>query len=84
MELFFRLSAYPLDFGGRAHRLGENVKNIARGKLYAVHTFLAHGRHPLPGTTPFLDSVGLGENGGFAEYLVVDAANLVVVVSAFL
>ena len=65
------------------HRLGENVKNIARGKLYAVHDFLAHGGHPLPGATPFLDSVGLGENGGFAEYLVFDAANLVVVVGAF-
>ena len=58
------------------------MRHIALGKLYAVYDPVPHAKHVLPGFPPFSDSIGIGENGGFAEYLVVDARELVLVVSA--
>lgn len=56
------------------------MKDIAVGKLYAVHDIVPHAKHALPGLTPFTDSIGIGENGGFAEYMAVDASQLILVV----
>ncbi|KAH9943281.1 N-benzyl-3-pyrrolidinol dehydrogenase [Epithele typhae] len=55
-----------------------NVRHIAKGKLYAIHDLVPHGAHPLaPGQSPLTDSIGIGENGGFAEYILADSVELV-------
>ena len=57
------------------------MKGIEKGKLYAVYAPVPHSHDLLTGFPPFLDSIGIGENGGYAEYLAVDASELVPVVS---
>ena len=57
------------------------MRHIALGKLYAVYAPLPHAKSALPGFPPLSDWIGVGKNGGFAEYLVVDARELVLVVS---
>ena len=60
--------------------MGKDVKDIEVGKLYAIWDVVAHGHHQLPGFPPFADSIGIGENGGFAEFIVADVSDLVPVV----
>ncbi|TBU53000.1 N-benzyl-3-pyrrolidinol dehydrogenase [Dichomitus squalens] len=62
---------------GYAVELGKDVENIEIGKLYAIWDIVAHGPHQIPGLPPFADSIGIGENGGFAEFIVADASDLV-------
>ncbi|KAH9939059.1 N-benzyl-3-pyrrolidinol dehydrogenase [Epithele typhae] len=62
---------------GYAILLGSDVVGIDIGKLYAIWAIVPHGPNPLPGLPEFTDSIGLGLNGGFAEYITVDASNLV-------
>ena len=62
-------------------RLGQNVTGIEMGQMYVVWDAVPHGTHPVAGFPSFLDSIGIGENGGFAEYMVVDATELIPVVS---
>ena len=63
-------------------RLGSDVQGIVVGQLYAiwdaVPCVLAH---PTTTLSPVLDAIGLGIDGGFAEYIAVDAAQLIPVVS---
>ena len=62
------------------NRIGQDVVGIEIDKLYAVYAVVPHAMHLLPNFPPFLDSIGIGENGGYAEYLVVDASQLIPVV----
>lgn len=58
------------------YRLGDNVPAITLGSLYAVHAILPCAT----GLPPILNSDGIGMNGGYAEYVVVDQRQLVPVV----
>ncbi len=57
------------------------MTGVVAGQLYAVWAVTPCPRAALPGFPPFADSIGLGENGGFAEYMVANASELVPVVS---
>ncbi|KAL1949901.1 hypothetical protein VTO73DRAFT_8782 [Trametes versicolor] len=58
---------------GTAVKLGDNVTGITLGSLYAVHAILPCAT----GLPPILNSDGIGMNGGYAEYVVVDQRQLV-------
>ncbi|KAI0649383.1 GroES-like protein [Trametes meyenii] len=59
---------------GYAVKLGLEVEGITEGKLYAIYDVVpCIAMTNLP---PALNSVGLGRNGGFAEYIVVAAQEL--------
>ena len=60
------------------------MKDIEIGKLYVVYILVPHAKNPLKGFPSLTDSIGAGENGGFADYLLVDASELVPVVSTHL
>ena len=66
------------------NRIGKDVKGIEKGKLYAVYIPVPHSHDLIKGFPPFLDSIGIGRNGGYAEYLAVNATALVPVVSGTL
>ncbi|KAH9902903.1 N-benzyl-3-pyrrolidinol dehydrogenase [Cubamyces lactineus] len=60
---------------GYAVQLGSNVEGIVEGQLYAVWDAVpCAAMSKLP---PALNSIGIRLNGGYAEYLVVNAAELV-------
>lgn len=60
--------------------LGSQVdKRIMLGKLYSVLTPNIHD-HGIKGGSVLLNTLGLGEDGGYAEYVIVKSANLVAVV----
>ncbi|KAI0695869.1 N-benzyl-3-pyrrolidinol dehydrogenase [Cerioporus squamosus] len=61
---------------GYAVEWGSEVTGIVRGQLYAVWASVPCAKATL-GFPPFSDSIGLGENGGYAEYLVAAASELV-------
>ncbi|KAI0749440.1 N-benzyl-3-pyrrolidinol dehydrogenase [Daedaleopsis nitida] len=61
---------------GYAVQLGSEVTGIVEGHLYAVWTAVPCPR-AIAGFPPLSDSIGIGENGGYAEYLVVNASELV-------
>ncbi|KAI0363860.1 GroES-like protein [Pilatotrama ljubarskyi] len=61
---------------GYAVQCGEDVKDIEEGRLYAVYAI-----RPCAARTgtfpPIEDSTGIGQDGGFAEYVLVDERQLV-------
>ena len=63
-------------------RLGAEVQGITVGELYAIWDVVPCAlAHPSTALSPAFQSIGLGKNGGFAEYIVVNQAELVPVVS---
>ncbi|KAJ7092952.1 GroES-like protein [Mycena belliarum] len=57
--------------------LGDQVdKKITPGKLYSVLT-ISGQEHGINGGSAFLNTIGLGLDGGYAEYVIVTEANLV-------
>ncbi|KAI9001481.1 GroES-like protein [Trametes punicea] len=57
-------------------KLGSGVEDIEVGRLYAVHTIVPCAKGSVT-TPPIVQSLGLGLNGGYAEYLVVERRQLV-------
>ncbi|KAI0833846.1 GroES-like protein [Trametes gibbosa] len=58
---------------GIAVQLGLNVEGIRLGTLYAVHAIVPCAK----GLPPILESDGIGMNGGYADYVVVNQRQLV-------
>ncbi|RPD61206.1 GroES-like protein [Lentinus tigrinus ALCF2SS1-7] len=62
---------------GYAVQLGSEVKDITLGELYAIWDVVPCAlAHPSTSLPPALNSIGLGKNGGFTEYIVVNQAEL--------
>ncbi|CDO75111.1 hypothetical protein BN946_scf185010.g36 [Trametes cinnabarina] len=61
---------------GYPAKLGPNVDGIEESQLYSVHviTPCAKGTIALP---PIEQSIGIGRNGGYAEYVLVEPRQLV-------
>ncbi|OSD03995.1 GroES-like protein [Trametes coccinea BRFM310] len=62
---------------GYAVQLGEQVTGITVGQLYGIWDGVPCAACMATGLPPALNSIGLGVNGGYAEYLAVDATELV-------
>ncbi len=64
-----------------ARRLGSEVQGITVGELYAIWDVIPCAlAHPSTTLSPAFNTIGLGKNGGFAEYIVVNQAELLPVV----
>ncbi|KAI0705778.1 chaperonin 10-like protein [Cerioporus squamosus] len=62
---------------GYAVQLGSEVQAITVGELYAIWDVIPCAlAHPSTALSPALNTIGLGKNGGFAEYIVVNQAEL--------
>ncbi|KAI0368691.1 N-benzyl-3-pyrrolidinol dehydrogenase [Pilatotrama ljubarskyi] len=60
---------------GYAVQIGCEVEGIVKGGLYAIHDLVpCVAMNNLP---PALNSIGIGRDGGYAEYIVVNAEELV-------
>ncbi|KAI0359993.1 N-benzyl-3-pyrrolidinol dehydrogenase [Trametes cingulata] len=60
---------------GYAVELGSEVEGIVKGALYAIYDVVpCVAMNNLP---PALNSIGIGRNGGYAEYIAVNAEELV-------
>ena len=55
---------------------------IEEGRLYVVHVIVPCTKST-NGVPPLEDSDGIGRDGGYAEYIVVDQRQLIPVVSSF-
>ncbi|KAI0749435.1 N-benzyl-3-pyrrolidinol dehydrogenase [Daedaleopsis nitida] len=63
---------------GYAVQVGSDVQGITIGQLYAIWDVVPCSlAHPSTSLSPAFESVGLGTNGGFAEYVVVNQTELV-------
>jgi NADPH:quinone reductase-like Zn-dependent oxidoreductase len=77
----------PVSSKGRTtyiiHRLGSKVdpQVVQKGKLYSI--LEADGcTHGINGSPAFLNTIGLGKDGAYAEYIITTADTLVPVVSS--
>ncbi|KAI9001480.1 GroES-like protein [Trametes punicea] len=75
------VSGYPVKYAYFfsfvcALRVGKSVDGIEEGQLYVVYIVVPCAKRS-PGIPPLDQSVGIGVNGGFADYLLVDAGQLV-------
>ncbi|KAL7281273.1 hypothetical protein ACG7TL_004582 [Trametes sanguinea] len=70
-------SAHTLKMLTMTDRLGEQVTGITVGQLYGIWDGVPCAACMATGLPPALNSIGLGVNGGYAEYLAVDATELV-------
>ncbi|KAJ7849586.1 hypothetical protein B0H13DRAFT_2088490 [Mycena leptocephala] len=79
VSLDARKYVFGHEIAGVPVRLGSQVdKRIMLGKLYSVLTPNIHD-HGIKGGSVLLNTLGLGEDGGYAEYVIVKSANLVAV-----
>ncbi|KAI0656447.1 GroES-like protein [Cubamyces menziesii] len=63
------ISGYPVKFG-------DGVAGIEEGQLYVVHVIVPCAKST-SGLPPIEESDGIGRDGGYAEYIVVDQRQLV-------
>ncbi|KAI9067693.1 GroES-like protein [Trametes sanguinea] len=61
------------EIAGYPAKIGPGVKGIAEGQLYCVHGITPS----LLSRPPIDESIGLGINGGYAEYVLVEPRQLV-------
>ncbi|KAJ7510674.1 GroES-like protein [Mycena galericulata] len=74
-----RTYVFGHEISGVPVRLGTQVdKRIMLGKLYSVLTPDSRD-HGIKGSGVLLNTLGLGMDGGYAEYVIVKSANLVAV-----